>query len=222
MLSFAKLWIPVVLSATSVLSTLTVTAPTSPQSGATTTISWTSDATDPTFSIELIHPSFNEAIAISNNVDPSLDTITVELPIVPAGDGYTLEFVNITDINQVFATSADFSIAAPASASASASSPSATIPGSVAPVSVGGASTPAPASGIPTNSAGGVVSSAPPAPTSLAPGSQSAATAPSSAALQSTTQFNAATAVAPLDFSRSAVALFLGITTALLAGAWVL
>ncbi|KAJ7761636.1 hypothetical protein B0H14DRAFT_3510917 [Mycena olivaceomarginata] len=140
MFSSGKALLVVLLGTTSALSTLTVNPPSAPQSGAMTTITWTSsDATDPTFSIELTHPSFNQAIAIANNVDPTLDQITVELPIVPASklsipstqDQYTLEFVNITNINQIFATSAQFSIAAAASPSLSATSAISTTPPSV-------------------------------------------------------------------------------------------
>ncbi|KAJ7081020.1 hypothetical protein C8R44DRAFT_823929 [Mycena epipterygia] len=140
MFSFTKTFTTVVLGATSVLS-LTLNAPSSPQSGTNTTITWTSTSTDPTFSLELFHPSFNQAIAIANNVDPSLNQITVELPLVPAGDQYTLEAVNITNINQVFSNSSDFSIAA---------APSTAIPSSTAGVSTpasGGSST---AVGAPT------------------------------------------------------------------------
>ncbi|KAK7007514.1 hypothetical protein R3P38DRAFT_3027723 [Favolaschia claudopus] len=107
------------LCTTPSLSTLTVNAPTSPQSATTTTITWTSNASDPVFSIELTHPSFNMAFALANNVDPTLNQLTIELPLVPAGDGYTLEFVNITNINQIFAMSSDFSIAAVSSSQSS-------------------------------------------------------------------------------------------------------
>ncbi|KAJ7486893.1 hypothetical protein FB451DRAFT_774842 [Mycena latifolia] len=141
MYSFMKRFLPVVLGATSVLS-LTINAPSSPQSGSTTTITWTSTSTDPTFSIELTHPSFNQAIAIANNVDPLNNQVTVTLPIVPAGDQYTLEAVNITNINQVFSTSADFSIAAAPSPSPSASTASPTSSPAVSGVS--GASVPPP------------------------------------------------------------------------------
>ncbi|KAJ7816030.1 hypothetical protein B0H13DRAFT_2683580 [Mycena leptocephala] len=99
-----------------------------------------------TFSIELTHPSFNHAIAIANNVDPTLDQTTVELPIVPVGDQYTLQFVNITDINQIFATSGDFSIAAAASPSSTVSTASPSPTSTSIPAA--GMSTPAAMSGI--------------------------------------------------------------------------
>ncbi|KAJ7724356.1 hypothetical protein B0H16DRAFT_1596482 [Mycena metata] len=159
MISFPKSCIGLLLGVASV-SCLTVNPPTAAQSGTTTTITWTSTTTDSTFSIELTHPSFNQAIAIANNVDPTLDTLAIELPVVPADDGYTLEFVNITNINQVFATSPDFSIAAAPSFSLSAPSISATNPPSL-PVTgsttstISGVGTSSPASttvGVPTTS----------------------------------------------------------------------
>ncbi|KAJ6540834.1 hypothetical protein DFH09DRAFT_1175419 [Mycena vulgaris] len=153
MFSFMKSFTSVVLGATSVLS-LTINAPSSPQAGTSTTITWTSTSTDPTFTIELFHPSFNQALAIANNVDPSLNQLTVTIPIVPAGDQYTLEAVNITNINQAFATSSDFSIAAAASPSPSASTPSVTTSGTT----VSGASVPPTVT--PTGSASAGVSSA--------------------------------------------------------------
>ncbi|KAJ7634048.1 hypothetical protein B0H17DRAFT_845700, partial [Mycena rosella] len=78
--------------------------------GGQTTITWTSTSSDPVFSIELTHPSFNNDFAIANNVDPTKNSLTVLIPEVPPEDGYTLQFVNITNINQIFSTSSSFSI----------------------------------------------------------------------------------------------------------------
>ncbi|KAK7042852.1 hypothetical protein R3P38DRAFT_2892408 [Favolaschia claudopus] len=116
------------LCTTPTLSTLMVNAPSSPQSATTTTITWTSNASDP----------YNMAFAIANNVDPTLNQLVIELPLVRAGDQYTLEFVNITNISQIFAMSPDFSIAA-APAGVSSSSLTATI--SIVPSSAIAAST---------------------------------------------------------------------------------
>ncbi|KAJ7782545.1 hypothetical protein DFH07DRAFT_949334 [Mycena maculata] len=66
---------------------------------------------DPTFSIGLINEDFNNVLALANNVDPAQDVITVTIPIVPAGGGYVLEFVNPENIDEVFVASAVFSIA---------------------------------------------------------------------------------------------------------------
>ncbi|KAF7291374.1 hypothetical protein MIND_01281900 [Mycena indigotica] len=119
----------------STTSAISVNTPSDLTSGGPATITWTSASDDPVFSIELLHPNFNEALAIANNVDPANNTITVTLPPVEAGDGYTIEFVNITNINDVFATSSSFSIAPAASAS---SAPSASGSGS-GPAASGGA-----------------------------------------------------------------------------------
>ncbi|KAJ7111688.1 hypothetical protein C8R44DRAFT_798474 [Mycena epipterygia] len=118
---FTKICFALALAVSSA-SSLSVNAPTSPTSGGTTTITWSSTSSDPVFSIELIHPSFNSAFGIANNVNPANNNITLTIPPVPAESGYTLEFVNVTDINQVFATSSSFSIGAAVSASASPTS----------------------------------------------------------------------------------------------------
>ncbi|KAJ7793790.1 hypothetical protein B0H14DRAFT_3889118 [Mycena olivaceomarginata] len=125
---------------------LTINTPTNPTSGGTTSITWSSTSDDPcvllsspllsarsssanvqnsVFSIELNHPSFNSALAIANNVNPADNNRTVGLPPVPAEDNYTLTFVNITDINDVFATSGSFSIGAAVSSSSGRSTASA-------------------------------------------------------------------------------------------------
>ncbi|KAJ7146885.1 hypothetical protein C8R44DRAFT_973485 [Mycena epipterygia] len=106
----------------SVVAAVDIEAPETVVSGGMTTIRWTPDSFESldTFSIELVHPSFNNAIAIANNVNPVTGMVNVVIPSVPAADGYSIEFVNITDINDVFATSPEFSIAPPASTSDSA------------------------------------------------------------------------------------------------------
>ncbi|KAJ7459247.1 hypothetical protein FB451DRAFT_1046205, partial [Mycena latifolia] len=114
---------------------LSVNAPSSVTSGGQITITWSSTSSDPVFSIELTHPSFNNDFGIANNVNPSTNSLTIGLPSVPAEDGYTLEFVNITDINQVYATSPSFSIGAEVSSSASTASGGAAPTGSETQVS---------------------------------------------------------------------------------------
>lgn len=54
------------------------------RSSSPVTITWTSTAGDAHFSIELINQSFNRQFAIANNVDPTLNTLTLTLPAVPA------------------------------------------------------------------------------------------------------------------------------------------
>ncbi|KAJ7485505.1 hypothetical protein FB451DRAFT_58681 [Mycena latifolia] len=100
-----------VMAATSVLS-LTVNTPIGEVHPAQSlTITWESTPTDSaTFDIELFKPSFIIPLALASNVDTSTGEITVTLPLVPAGE-YILEFVNRTDINEIFAASGVFSIA---------------------------------------------------------------------------------------------------------------
>ncbi|KAJ7849769.1 hypothetical protein B0H13DRAFT_2674659 [Mycena leptocephala] len=179
-------------------------------------------AIDRTFSIELTHPSFNHAIAIANNVDPKLDQTTVELPIVPAGDQYTLQFVNITDINQIFATSGDFSIAAAASPSSTVSTASASPTSTSIPAA--GSSIPAAMSGIPSASTSiGMVPSptSPLVPPTAATDSQSAALSGASSAASDTAMPSTANPLAP-PLPGVVILLFLAFCTTLLAGAWVL
>ncbi|KAJ7143560.1 hypothetical protein C8R43DRAFT_568863 [Mycena crocata] len=95
------------------------------------TITWNTASDDAagTFSIELDHPSFvrrydpgkghffnhnlqNNALAIASNVDSSSLSITINLPNVPAEDGYTIEFVDISNINAVYSKSNTFAIGA--------------------------------------------------------------------------------------------------------------
>ncbi|KAJ7069485.1 hypothetical protein C8F01DRAFT_1112899 [Mycena amicta] len=78
-------------------------------------VAWTTSSSDAagSFSVELVHPSFNRQYALANNVDSSSLSKDIELPVVDdLGDGYTLEFVGISDINTVYTVSDDFSIGA--------------------------------------------------------------------------------------------------------------
>ncbi|KZT58311.1 hypothetical protein CALCODRAFT_242167 [Calocera cornea HHB12733] len=98
---------------------LTITAPTTGQGwtgNQTVQITWSSIAGDPaTFSIELSRPNQNlgpygGSLAVGNNVPTANGEFTFELPQVPPGDGYELQFVNISDINIVYATSGLFTV----------------------------------------------------------------------------------------------------------------
>ncbi|KAI0081181.1 hypothetical protein K474DRAFT_1704192 [Panus rudis PR-1116 ss-1] len=93
-------------------------------SGDQVSVNWTTTPSDPTsFSLELQNPDlFHQALALANNVDTSSGTVAFTLPIVPASSGYTLQAVNITNINQVYSESGSFSIADPVSSSAASSS----------------------------------------------------------------------------------------------------
>ncbi|KAE9394340.1 hypothetical protein BT96DRAFT_943255 [Gymnopus androsaceus JB14] len=101
------------------LGAIVFNTPTNVTSGLVSNITWTADDTDPTFSLELNHPSFSNSIAIGNNIDPTLETLSIEWPIVPADVDYSLSAVNIGNISNIFAQSSDFAIAqAPTTASA--------------------------------------------------------------------------------------------------------
>ncbi|KDN39300.1 hypothetical protein RSAG8_08935, partial [Rhizoctonia solani AG-8 WAC10335] len=94
-------------------------------------------------------------MAIANNVQTPLGTTSFELPIVPEVNTYQVEFVNISDVNQVFASSTTFAVVNVAqSASATAT----------APASTGTAST----SGASTRSTASASSTAPASTTSAA------------------------------------------------------
>jgi len=104
-------------------SALTLQVPVGPTSGGQVTIKWASDAGDPdTWSLELVNTVFHNAFAIANNVDPAPQQLTITFPIVPVGDGYTLEAVNVGNISDIYATSPSFSIGATSSSLSSGAS----------------------------------------------------------------------------------------------------
>ncbi|KAF8167222.1 hypothetical protein B0H34DRAFT_680889 [Crassisporium funariophilum] len=129
------------------VSALTLQIPENPTSGGSVTIKWNSAQGDPdTWTFELLNTVFNNAFAIANNVDPSTQQLTLTLPVVPVGDGYTLEAVDIGDINKVFASTGSFSIG-PNAGSTSSSTGTAT-PSSTTSVSTTRVTSP---SGTPTS-----------------------------------------------------------------------
>jgi len=102
---------------------LTLQIPENPTSGGSVTIKWTSASGDPaTFTLELTNESFHNSFAIANNVQPESGQITLNLPVVPVGDGYTLEAVDIGNISNVYSTTGSFSVGANAASSSSTSS----------------------------------------------------------------------------------------------------
>ncbi|KAJ7153876.1 hypothetical protein C8R43DRAFT_442900 [Mycena crocata] len=151
MFAALKLCAPVLLLATFVAA-VSIEAPEEPASAGETTVAWT-DADDlPTFSMELVHPDFNNAIAIANNVNPDDGKAQVSLPNVPAGEGYTIQFVNIANISDVYGTSPEFSIAAPVSTSESTTGfPSATGASATAPAPTNSMSPMSGMSGMPNS-----------------------------------------------------------------------
>jgi hypothetical protein len=163
---------------------LTLTIPQNPTSGGSITIEWTTVAGDPsTFSIELINVAFNNAFAIANNVPTASNQITLNLPIVPTGDGYTLEAVDIGNINNVYASTGSFSIGATVSTTSTGSAGTSTTATLTSPIT-----TP---SGTTTTGLGTAVSNTP-----------TTSTRPSSGTTTSTVQSSPATtsnaAMAPL------------------------
>jgi len=94
------------------VSAITFETPTNFTSGGPATINWTPDSSDPdVFSLELVNPSFHNSFAIGNNIRTAAGTVNVNLPIVPAGDNYQLKAVQISNIDNVFGTSSQFTIA---------------------------------------------------------------------------------------------------------------
>ncbi|KAF8971892.1 hypothetical protein BDZ97DRAFT_1901537 [Flammula alnicola] len=108
---FAKL--SLLALAVPLVSALQLATPTNPTSGGQVTIHWTNQQGDPTsWSFELTNTAFNNEFAIANNVDPSASQLTLTLPIVPVGDGYTLQAVNIGNVSDIFAQTPDFAVGA--------------------------------------------------------------------------------------------------------------
>ncbi|KAH7886435.1 hypothetical protein F5I97DRAFT_1830185 [Phlebopus sp. FC_14] len=126
---FAKL-VSTLALALPLVSALTVNTPNGATTGGTVTLAWTATSTDPAyFTFELVNTAFHNTFAIANNVQASLGTITIQLPQVPVGDGYTLEAVATNDVNTVYASSGDFAVGAqttPTSTMTSTASTSAT------------------------------------------------------------------------------------------------
>nr|GAT45245.1 predicted protein [Mycena chlorophos] len=145
---------------------LTINTPSGLTSGGMATITWTATSSDPPFSIELVHPSFNQDYAIANSVNPANQMITLQLPPVPPGSDYQLAFVNLTNINDVFASSSNFSVAAATSSTSGSASGTANLEASG---SASGSSTGS-ASGSATSSTTSASTS--PSPSSAASASQ--------------------------------------------------
>ncbi|KAJ7189122.1 hypothetical protein C8R46DRAFT_1206216 [Mycena filopes] len=130
MFSLLKLCVAAVLAATLVAAgDVQISGEPAPASGGEIKITWDpASIPDKVFSVEVVHPNLNNAIAIGNNLKSADGNATLPLPMLQPGrvqDEYTIELVAIDDINNVYATSDEFSVAAPASTSESAT-PSAT------------------------------------------------------------------------------------------------
>ncbi|KAF8838688.1 hypothetical protein BDN67DRAFT_62552 [Paxillus ammoniavirescens] len=89
---FAKL--TALVLALPLVSALTINTPIGATTGGMVTLTWTATTTDPTsFTFELTNTIFHNTFAIANTVTTSQGSITIQLPQVPVGDGYTLEAV---------------------------------------------------------------------------------------------------------------------------------
>ncbi|KAF8499236.1 hypothetical protein F5888DRAFT_1922203 [Russula emetica] len=139
----------------SALSSLQVTSQ-NPSSGGSVTITWSQDSTDPTtFSLELANNNFHNTFALANNVQTSSGQLTVTLPIVPA-DTYTLEAVQINNVNSVIGSSGAFSVGATVTSTSSGSSTSSGLStsGSVSSASPTGSTSTATGSFVSSSSSG--------------------------------------------------------------------
>ncbi|KIK81717.1 hypothetical protein PAXRUDRAFT_832661 [Paxillus rubicundulus Ve08.2h10] len=113
------------------VSALTLNTPIGVTTGGEVTITWTASTTDPTsFTLELVNTVFHNTFAIANTVQTSLGTITIQLPQVPVGDGYTLEAVANNNVNQIYAQSGDFSVGAQTTATSTVTSTTSVASGS--------------------------------------------------------------------------------------------
>ncbi|KAJ7093866.1 hypothetical protein B0H15DRAFT_143680 [Mycena belliarum] len=195
----------------SVAVAIEIEAPVNAASSSPIVIKWTPDPSLDVkeFSIELVHPEFNEAFAIANSVNPTAGTVEVNLPAVPAAGGYTIEFVNVSDINDVLGSSPEFSIAPPASTSESASSSATRASGTLSGAS---ATATAPMSGSTSMSMSGVTASA---------ASSAAASARSSAASASASPSSAAARTSVRGTSAALVCTGV-VSIGLLSASWIL
>ncbi|KIY48089.1 hypothetical protein FISHEDRAFT_74007 [Fistulina hepatica ATCC 64428] len=163
-------------------SALTLNVPSTVTSGGTVTITWTTTSGDPsTFSLYLINQSFNDNFGIANNVETSLGTITIALPAVDPGDGFSLEAVDISDVNTVYSSTSDFAIGASTYSASSVSTVSGTSTFSGSAVLTSGSATAsASASGSAASSSASAASASKSASKSASASASSAASASSS------------------------------------------
>jgi len=128
------------LLALPVISALQLNQPTTQvYSSSPVTVTWTTVAGDPgTFDLYLTNSIFRNNFALSNSVKSSDQNITLTLPSVPIGSGYTFQASNIANISSVLSQTGMFDIAQPLSTTSSFSSTSS---GTGNPSSVSGLST---------------------------------------------------------------------------------
>ncbi|KAG1871604.1 hypothetical protein F4604DRAFT_1681418 [Suillus subluteus] len=118
--AFATFAIPLV-------SALTLNTPTGASNGGSLNVTWDATTSDPSsFSLYMANTIFHNTFAIANNVQASAGGMTITLPDVPVGDGYTLEATSNSNITDVYATSGDFAVTAATTSSTSMSSTTST------------------------------------------------------------------------------------------------
>ncbi|OBZ79673.1 hypothetical protein A0H81_01280 [Grifola frondosa] len=109
------------------VSALSLNTPTNWQSSSEVNISWTSTSTDVPFSFELVNTDeFHDTFALANNVNPTLNFLSFQLGVVPAGQ-YTLNAVNVTNLNQIYSSTSAFNIAAAPTTTSTSTSTSASV-----------------------------------------------------------------------------------------------
>ncbi|KAJ2927059.1 hypothetical protein H1R20_g10037, partial [Candolleomyces eurysporus] len=100
------------VAVTPLVSALTLNIPENITTQGTTTFTWTYETSDEPFSLYLYNEEFNDSFAIANNVEPSLGSVSIQIPVVPVRDGYTLRAVNVGNIEDVYSSTGSFSVGA--------------------------------------------------------------------------------------------------------------
>ncbi|KZT08587.1 uncharacterized protein LAESUDRAFT_723460 [Laetiporus sulphureus 93-53] len=143
-------------------SALVLETPNGWQSNGVVNISWVTASGDPSsVSFELTNPDiFHNSYAIATNIQSSLGFLSLTLPTVDVGSGYYLEAVNVSNINDVFAETGEFSVAAPPSTTASSSTSAASSSGASSASLTSSGSAASTASGASSSGASGASSTA--------------------------------------------------------------
>ncbi|KAI0375511.1 hypothetical protein BV20DRAFT_960696 [Pilatotrama ljubarskyi] len=149
-------------------------------------ITWSHNSTDPIFTLRLVNSNqFHDTFAIAGNLDPSADFASFELPVVPEGQ-YTLQAINVTNQNQVYDQTPEFTVGAPLSTTSSSASSTASVSasGSASASVTGSATLTVPASSA-TSSGFGVTVSASSTPAGASGSNTGSATSASDSSVPS-------------------------------------
>ncbi|KAI0756497.1 hypothetical protein C8Q80DRAFT_1128924 [Daedaleopsis nitida] len=149
---FAKLSVVTTLALVPWAQALLLQIPVGWHSSSNVNISWSHQATDPPFTLQLFSiDAFHDTFSIANNVDPTTDFTAFQLGVVPEGQ-YTLRAINVTNTGQIYDETPSFTVGAPlpdsttTTSSTSSARPSSTGTGS----SAAGTTTVRPTSGSTT------------------------------------------------------------------------